>query len=368
MNRKLQGKRTADRGGRSILLLIIAMFALVAASCSESAVSSTDGQEEASAEIDETADVDETAEDDEASEDEESAEVDEMSDEEETSETDGASAESDDAAVSTRESGMRVVVQNLSGLTVHTMIAPEEVFANATHIFELENSLVLVDTQFLLPNALDMRAYADSLGKPIDRVFVTHEHPDHFLGGEVFNDVPVFALQEVSSAIAEVGDAEVAEKQADFGDAIASTFVTPDIVEPGPVEIDGVTFELDRVVDAEAEVQLVVRVPEMGAVAVGDIVYSDVHLVLAGQPDTWTAALEELAATSDEYPVVLAGHGVPSDPSVYETNIEWLATASQLMQTVDNGEDFKQGMIDAYPDYGMTAAIDLVLGFLFPDS
>lgn len=269
----------------------------------------------------------------------------------------------------TRESGMLVTIQELNGVTIHSLTAPETVFANSTHIFETENSLVALDTQFLLPNALDMRAYADELGKPIDRVFITHEHPDHFLGSEAFNDRPIYALQEVSDSIMQIGDAEVAEKQGDFGiEAIASTYVVPEIVEPGDIEIDGVYFILEKVLDAEAETQLVIRLPDHGVIAAGDIVYSGVHLILAGQPETWIPALQNLAATSDQYPIVLAGHGVPADPSVYEVNVQWLTKASELIATVNNAEDYRQGMIDAFPELGMVAAIDFAIPFLFPSN
>lgn len=269
--------------------------------------------------------------------------------------------------VTTRDSGMVVSVRETSDVTIHTLTAPESVFANSTHLIETANSLVAIDTQFLLPNAQDMRAYADSLGKPIDRVYITHEHPDHFLGSEAFNDRPVFALQAVSDLIAQNGDAEVAEKQGDFGPAnIASTYVVPEIAVPGAVVIDGIAFLLEEVLDAEAQTQLVVKLPDHGVVATGDIVYSGVHLILAGQTDTWTTALQNLASTSAAYPIVLAGHGVAAAPAVYDTNISWLAKARELIDSVDNFADFKQGLVDAFPELGMDAAIDFVQAILFP--
>lgn len=270
-------------------------------------------------------------------------------------------------SVSTRASGITVTVQETAEVTVHTLTAPEEVFANSTHIFETENSLVLVDSQFLLPNALDMRAYADELGKPIDRLFITHAHPDHFLGSEAFADVDIYALADVADEIAEIGDAEVAEKQADFGDAIAGSFATPQPVVPGTMEIDGVDFELSEVLDAEAQTQLVIGVPSAGALAVGDIVYSGVHLIMAGAPDTWTDALVNLQATRANYPIVLAGHGLPTTPDAYEANIAWLAEASALLAGGADFEMFKSGLIEAFPDLEMEGAIDFVLPFLFPD-
>lgn len=269
--------------------------------------------------------------------------------------------------VITRDSGLVVTVQDANGIKVHSLTAPEAVFANSTHIIETENSLIAFDTQFLLPNAADMRAYADEIGKPIDRVFITHDHPDHFLGSEAFNDRPVFALQEVADLIEANGDAEVAEKQVDFGpDNIAGTYVVPQVVAPGSLIIDGVTFELERVVDAEAAFQLVARIPNHGVVVTGDLVYSGVHLILAGQVVPWTTALQNLDAVTG-YPIVLAGHGVPAVPEVYDTNIRWLAKAGELIASVGTtAASFKQGLIDAFPDLGMPAAIDFVTPILFP--
>ncbi len=266
-----------------------------------------------------------------------------------------------------RDSGLMVTKQDYGDIVVHSLTAPEQVFADSTHIIETPNSLVLLDTQFLLPMALDYRAYADSLGKPIDRLIISHAHPDHFLGGEAFADVDMYALAETADLIEANGQAEVDEKQADFGDAIASSFVGPEALEPGSVDIDGVTFEFSKVLNAEAEVQLVTTVPEYDVVYVGDIVYSGVHLILAGAPPTWTEALENLKAASSESTVVLAGHGLPGTASLYDENIAWLAKAGELLSEGGTAESFKSGLVEAFPDLGMDAAIDFVTPFLFPE-
>lgn len=51
--------------------------------------------------------------------------------------------------VTTRDSGMVVTVQTAGAVTLHTLTAPEAVFANSTHLLETENKLVALDTQFL---------------------------------------------------------------------------------------------------------------------------------------------------------------------------------------------------------------------------
>ncbi|MEO1644748.1 MAG: hypothetical protein AAFR67_06150, partial [Chloroflexota bacterium] len=65
--------------------------------------------------------------------------------------------------------------------------------------------------------------------------------------------------------------------------------------------------------------------------------------------------------------IVLVGHGLPGSPELYAENIEWLATASELLATVETSEEYKAGLIEAFPDLGMEAAIDFVFPFLFPD-
>ncbi len=266
-----------------------------------------------------------------------------------------------------RETGATVTVNDLGDIKVHSYLSPQQVFANNTHIIELANQLVLIDTQFILPMAKDYRAYADSLGKPIERLVITHEHPDHFLGSEAFNDINVYALESVAKKIKAQGQTEIDEKKAQFGDAIASTFVVPTALLPGPTTIDGINFLFESVKNAEAEEQLVTKLPDFGVVSVGDIVYSGVHMILAGQPPSWIKALNDLKAVGADYPIVLSGHGSTTDSAVYDTNIAWLSKAGELLEKAKTGKDFKSGLTEAFPKLGMDAAIDFVLPFIYPE-
>ena len=78
-------------------------------------------------------------------------------------------------------------------------------------------------------------------------------------------------------------------------------------------------------------------------------------------------ALEDLQATSDAYPIVLPGHGLPTTSDTYQVNIDWLATASELMTTATTGEEFKAGLVQAFPDLELDGAIHFAIPFLFPD-
>jgi len=90
-----------------------------------------------------------------------------------------------------------MVAKQAGDVRVHTFVSSftSNNIANATHIIESRSRLVLVDGQFLSPYARKFREYADSLGKPIERVYLSHRHPDHWFGlGTAFSDTSIYAL------------------------------------------------------------------------------------------------------------------------------------------------------------------------------
>ena len=62
-------------------------------------------------------------------------------------------------------------------------------------------------------------SYADALGKPISRLYVTHYHPDHLLGAAAF-PAPILALAEVKEKIDAVGDRVAREEHEKFPETI----------------------------------------------------------------------------------------------------------------------------------------------------
>lgn len=71
----------------------------------------------------------------------------------------------------TKENATSIHIKDFQGVKIHSFVAPYEYAANATHIIETANELVIVDGQFITPLALAFRGYVDSLNKPINRVF-----------------------------------------------------------------------------------------------------------------------------------------------------------------------------------------------------
>lgn len=267
----------------------------------------------------------------------------------------------------------RVVINEANGVKIHTYVSDDAAAANATHIIESDNSLVIIDAQFLKIYSDAARNYANSLNKPISRLIITHAHPDHFFGHSMsFANVPTYALQNVANIIATDAPQMIINQKPTFGDQI------PDAVLPitnyltaGQSEvIDGITYQYESVQNAEAEDELIIKLPDLQTMIVGDLIYSDVHLWLGmGQFDNWINALNTKVKNQGDYQIVLAGHGLPNTFDEVDDNIAYLQDAKAKFGTADmNAQAFKDYLLGKYTatERGASIIIDLYLDFLFP--
>jgi glyoxylase-like metal-dependent hydrolase (beta-lactamase superfamily II) len=258
------------------------------------------------------------------------------------------------------------VVKESGPVKVHTFISPEALLSNATHIVEGPHELVLVDGQFVAPLAGAFRAYANSLGKPINRVYLSHEHPDHFFGlGAAFADVPIYAVPETIAFLKANGEAIRADRAKVYGPMVPSSIVVPThAVSPGTEVIDGITFELLVYKHAEVETQLAIGLPDLGICITQDLLYSGGHLYIhKGTEDSWAATLEQLKAS--KYELFLAGHGAPCDKREIAANIDYLRTAKKIAAESPNVEAYKAALLATFPNRKAPAIIDIYAPALF---
>jgi glyoxylase-like metal-dependent hydrolase (beta-lactamase superfamily II) len=251
------------------------------------------------------------------------------------------------------------VVLDRDGVRIHTLTAPDAFLGNSTHIIETEQSLVLVDGQFVVPYAKAFRRYADALGKPIERLFLSHAHVDHFFGlGAAFTDVEVYATAGTVEMVREHGEQMRAERAEQYGPLIPEHVVVPQhTVGPGVDAVDGVKYEIDVVSGAESDSQLVLTLPDLGVTIAQDLIYSGAHLYVS--PDTlrWTEVLHGFLQSASS--VFLAGHGPVADRAEVQRNIDYLAVARQAFAAVAGPEEFKTAMLAAYPARKGAALLDI---------
>lgn len=259
-----------------------------------------------------------------------------------------------------------IYVRQCAGdVRLHTFLGSENVLANASHIIEGKSGLVVVDGQIDIPTTKEFLKYINGLGKPVLRVYVTHAHVDHFVTLSLgFKPENVYALKETIDVIAEHGDEMRLGLKAFYGDNIpASVLIPGNIALPGNEVIDGIDFVFEHVVNAEAEHQLVIKLPQFNAVIAGDLVYSGTYIYFDSlELDNWLAFLESIKG----YEIILAGHGKPADRNEAQANIDYLKAAAEATRKhYPYADAFKTAMIAAYPGRTVPILIDIHTPRLF---
>ena len=224
--------------------------------------------------------------------------------------------------------------------------------ANAA-ILKSDHGAILFDCGPSLAFGQALAKTAQSLtGGPVQRVFISHLHPDHAMGAAAFAPDIVAALPETTREIARDG--------AGFSDAMyrmlsdwmrGTNVVLPALAAtPGPVTIDGRQLELYALAGHSAA-DLVIRDVATQTLITGDLVFNN---RAPATPDAnlaiWQQSLDNLAQILHK--ALIPGHG-PLDranTAIAQTRdwLNWLAGA--LDQAVAQGLDmFEAGEI-AIPD------------------
>lgn len=253
------------------------------------------------------------------------------------------------------------------GLKIHTFTAPERGWQVNSHIIELSSQLLVVDSQYLLPYAREVVAYAGGLKKPISRLYITHYHPDHLLGAVAFS-APTYALRDVTAKIEAVGDRVAREEHEKFRDDVPKQAQRPShVVEPGTESIESIPIQFIHLQDAETQDALMIGFPAHGILITQDLVYNHVHAMVGEKAfESWTDTLEK--SKNGTYDKVLPGHGAPGGKELYGRMQHYLSTARDVYARAADSEDMKDKMIQAFPDYGGVGMLDQQMRFLFPNA
>src|SRR5260221_11002042 len=98
-------------------------------------------------------------------------------------------------------------------------------------MIEGPTAVVIFDGQLLLQYADEVASYVQTLGKPVDRIILSHAHTDHWSGLEVlterFPDARLFALDGIADQLRARGTARLDTLRRIHGDKLATTLTFP---------------------------------------------------------------------------------------------------------------------------------------------
>src|SRR5258707_4902123 len=160
-----------------------------------------------------------------------------------------------------------ILVTQFGPVKIHSYLSPADGLQVNTQVIEGPDAVVIFDGQLLLPYADEVASYVQTLGKPVDRIILSHAHTDHWAGLQVlterFPNACVFALDGIADQLRARGRARIDSFRPIYGDRIATKVTVPtEIIAEGVQQIDGITYDFQRFVDAESDLQLAALLPE----------------------------------------------------------------------------------------------------------
>jgi cyclase len=202
-------------------------------------------------------------------------------------------------------------------------------------IADLEGRSLVVDCGFTPGAAHDLRAAAEELAGPVERLVITHGDFDHYGGSTVFADLPILATETTRAAIAANGPARAAALQSEL-EAERAAMEERNAPEweweqirriaeqlPFDLALPTETYEGERdlggavVIDcgaAHTASDAIVWLPGARVLFAGDLVTPGNHsnLTRGHPPEGWLRALDRMTALQPEH--VFGGHGPAAGP------------------------------------------------------
>lgn len=268
--------------------------------------------------------------------------------------------------------GGAAAAEGAGGLELKVITVSEpSLYGNMTLILGPKEA-ALIDVPFTRSDA--HRVVADILetGRHLKYVYITHDHPDHYLSLEVIAEAfPDAQLISAPTVVADIWRS-LPIKLKRWGPMLGANGprrpVVPVAWEQPTFAVDGQEVRILGPMQGDHIHATAVYVPSLKALIAGDLVFSNLYPWLGEHtPErrrAWIHALDELAALKPA--VVVAGHQLPGDPQSPAA----LAFTKDYIVTFDRlaGECKTSAAMAAKLKAAFPAAKDVLGGFLLGNS
>jgi glyoxylase-like metal-dependent hydrolase (beta-lactamase superfamily II) len=158
-------------------------------------------------------------------------------------------------------------------------------------------------------------------GKKLSRVFVSHAHPDHFMGLEVISDAfPNLEVLSTADVVKDVVDDSpwiLKILQQNLGKDGPTRVVLPKPIEGRRLTLEGEELVVHEYDESESKHIATIFIPSLKALVASDLIYNDTHCYLQERHlDSWLRRLNELEKfVATGVTTIYPGHGEPGDPA-----------------------------------------------------
>ena len=236
-------------------------------------------------------------------------------------------------------------------------------------IISSDKEVLVIDAQFLRPDAQGVIAMIEATGKPLTSILITHEHPDHVWGAvEILKKYPkakVYAREAVITEIRMHFRSRLLRWTEDVPDLVPTSLMDIEILTGDVFDFDGHEIKVIDLKPNEMINSTGFYIPELKTYIPGDQVFYQTHAYIAAgtnYPEPWIASLEEVR---DNYDIktIIPGHGPVDDADkVFKSAIEYLQAYANAYEPLKKQSAIAKGMLEKYPDYGLKEVLFMTTG------
>jgi len=239
-----------------------------------------------------------------------------------------------------------------------------------SHIIETKNELRLIDAQMTLKQAKQLKAYIDSLNKPLVQLILSHNHPDHWFGAEIFaNNTPIATSKNIKLDLKNGGGRYIKIMKKKLKDNMPNQVIEPNQdLALGNHNWDGLEIIIEEYAEQESHHSLLIKLPQHGIMIGQDLFYNNFFMVASERKRNkhWIEILESFSANeAKHYKTILVGHGKRSDPTVFTQGIEYLTALENTLAKGLSQQQTKQELIKLFPEKGGKGMLAISMKNLF---
>jgi glyoxylase-like metal-dependent hydrolase (beta-lactamase superfamily II) len=245
--------------------------------------------------------------------------------------------------------------------------AGDQFWANSV-IIEGTHEVMLVDAQLTKANAEKVLQAIKATNKPLSIVYITHEHADHFLGLEVFEEaypgVRILANSNVAARINKVYQEKIDKWRGILGSDASSRVIAISKYDENFISFEHSNIEILKNVQGDTDANTMLWLPGQKTLIAGDVVFNDMHVYTA---ETDMAArkrwLESLKTIRDLKPtIVIPGHskvGASIDAtSAVAFTEQYLVAFEEELTNAKTPDELVKAMKERFPTADLLLAIE----------